>query len=55
MDRQLSHPNRNVYDENTFQWQPSVRCNKYSERFQTTSDLQEGRKIISVFYNEPHK
>ena len=47
----IVHPNRNSYDNSTYSWKPTVITGKYNDRFQTTHDLMEAKKMNSILYN----
>ena len=46
------HPNRNSYDSSTYSWKPTVITGKYNDRFQTTHDLMDAKKMNCILYNQ---
>ena len=46
--RHYPHPNRNVFDEKSFAWVPTVLTGKYTDRFVTTKHLMEGPKVNAM-------
>ena len=44
--------NVNVFDPHHLSWVPTGLTNKYRQRFQTTHDLVDGRKMHAVFYHQ---
>lgn len=48
--RQSHHTERNTYDEDAYAWKSSIHITKkYTERFQTTNDIIDAKKINSIF------
>lgn len=52
LSRQLSG-NKNVYDDKNYMWHPTIKTNKYNQRFQTKEDLINQSKLNSLlgYYN----
>ena len=48
----IVHPNRNSYDNSTYSWKPTVITGKYNDRFQTTHDLMDAKKMNCILYNQ---
>ena len=44
--------NVNVFDPHNLSWVPTGLTHKYRQRFQTTNDLVDGRKMHAVFYHQ---
>jgi len=44
------HGNVNAYNNETYMWQPTLLTGKYNERFQTTHENMEAKKLFGRFF-----